>query len=599
MIYGTQDFAETMKAIIKDGLRHPLYEATVKHADAMSIHIYGDKPDYLLTRARPREDDEVKAYRLENYEPTTKAGADKAIDIVSKIFNPTLYSVVWKDQNEKTKKLQGYTLEYYPVYNSIVAFDKDVLLRKMLADPNSVVAEKPSHIPENDAIMIEPVSVIYGSSAVWWYDRDCFLMYLRKEVEETQEYYYFAYYDKNQYISFVTWYNGADHNIYFEEEEPPYVHNFNEIPCWFLRGKSKSMDNGEVMFESFFSSALPHWNLATIHESDLLGAYITHMHPQKVIYAEECQHEFRHDNLIFHCIRGIMKAQGGVQHDWNGTECPSCAGSGRKAVTSPYGEYLISRTKLDEATSSFKAVEYLIVPTEATQMLKERTQECNDKALWSINMDVEDKVGENQSGIAKVIDRSAQSDTLYTIGSIVFDVHLTNQYYFKNKYMFAIQAKSENKKEDINLPEINKPTQFDILTTAELFNNFGIAQKSGVDKNTLRFKAIEIANRDFSTAPDIRAYVITILNIDPLYGFTQDEISLGVTSGTIRKEDWAIHDNLKPFIDKAIAANDKFLTLTKEEQLITLDKFAKELIKEAKPKVDASMVLNPGVGAAA
>lgn len=601
MIYGTQEFADKIKAIIKDGLRHSLYEETVKHAEAMGVHIYGDKPVYLLERARPREDEDVKTYRLENYEPTTKAGADKAIDIVSKGFNPTLYSIVWKEQNEKTKKLQGYTLEYYPTYNSVISYDKDVLLRRMLSDPNSVIAEKPSEIPENDTIMIEPVSIIYGSSAVWWYDRDCFLIYLRKEVRDSTEYYYFAYYDKNQYISFETWYNGADHNIYFEEEEKPYVHNFKEIPCWFLRGKSKSLDNGDIMYESYFSSALPHWNLAVTHESDLLGAFINHMHPIKTVWTDECQHEFRKDDLLFHCIHGVMKAQGGVQHDWNGTDCPSCGGSGRKAVTSPYGEYLISTSKLNEGNSpaGLKPVEYVIIPTEATKLLSERCDKVNKRAMWAINMDVEDEVGAVQSGVAKTIDRSGQSDTIYNIISTVFDVHITNQFYFKNKYMFAIQARSENKKEDVNLPEINKPTSFDILTTSERIYNFSVAQKSGADKNYLRAKQIEIDATDFSTSPDVKNYLMTMHKIDPLFGFIQDEISAGVMSGVIRKEDWAIHENLKPFMDKAIQANDKFLSLTTEEQLAIMETFAGDLIKAAKPKVDVSMVLNPGVGAAA
>jgi len=147
-----------------------------------------------------------------------------------------------------------------------------------------------------------------------------------------------------------------------------------------------------------------------------------------------------------------------------------------------------------------------------------------------------------------------------------------------------------NKKEDKNLPEINKPTQFDILTTSELINNFAVASKSGVDKTYLKSKAIEIANRDFSTSPDVRKYLVTSLNLDPLYGFPQDEISSGVSSGVIKKTDWSIHDNLNPFMDRAIEENPKFLELKKSEQLVILNKYAEELIKSEKPKVDANMI---------
>lgn len=600
MIYGTQEFADTLKAIMRDNLRHPLYEETVKHAQEMAPHILGEKPEYLLKRARPREDPEVQLYRLDNYEPTTKAGADKALDILSKMFNPSLYSIVWKEQTTEIKEFQQYTLEYYPIYNSVITYDKDVLLKKMIADPNAVIAERPEFIPDNDVEKVRPISVIYGSANVHWYDRDCFIFYLYEEEVETKKYYYYAYYDKIQYLKLKCNYEEKTKSISIEILEE-YRHGFNEIPAWFLRGKSKPLNNGEIVYESFFSSALPHWNLAVIHESDLLGAYIMHLHPQKTVWTEECQNRTNYEGVEHLCKNGVMKAVGGVQTKFNGTECGRCGGSGRTAVTSPYGEYQMSISKLSEGQfpSGLKPVEYVTIPTDATKMLEERTREMNKKALWSINMDVEDEVGQNQSGIAKVIDRSGQYDTLHNISSVVFDVHIPNQMYFKNKYMFKIQAQSQNKKEDKNLPEVNKPTQFDILTTAELLNNFSVAQKAGVDKSYLRVKAIEIANRDFSTSPDVKRYVIATLELDPLYGFTIDEISTGNSAGVIRKVDWTIHENLKPFIDRGIEQNPKFLTLPKQEQIAILEQFANELISSEKPRVDPDMVINQDINAAA
>lgn len=588
MIYGTEEFAIRLKAVMRDGARHPLYQETVDHAEAMGVHIYGDKPLYLLERSRPREDSDVTTYRLENYEPTTKAGADKAIDIVGKIFNPTLYSITWKEQNDMAKELQNYTLEYYPVYNSLTNFDKDVVLRKMLADPNALMCVRPERVPENDAEKLKPITIIYGSSAIWDYDMDHYLIFINKEEIEGVTYYFFAYYDRNKYVYFKTWYIESDKNVYITEIEN-YEYGFNEIPAWFLRGKSKSVDNGSIYYESFFSSALPHWNLAVIHESDLLGAYITHMHPQKYELAEECNHQFQFDGLLFKCSNGHSRAN--AQHSLNGTDCPKCSGTGLTAVKSPYGAYQFNRKKLEEGQpTGMLPVGYIEIQTEATKMLQERCKDMNRAAMWSINMDVEDSVGDNQSGVAKVIDRSAQHDTLYTIGSVVFDVHLTNQYYFINKFMFSIQAQSLNKKEDKNLPEINKPTMFDVLTTAELVNNYSVAQKSGVDKNYLRIKSIEIANRDLSTSPDVRNYTIAMLKLDPLYGFTQDEISLGVSNGVIRKVDWALHENLKPFMDRAVSEKQNFLQLPKEEQLKILEGYATELINSEKPRIDEAAV---------
>lgn len=592
MIYGTQEFAEKLKGIIKDETRHPLYEESVKHAEAMSVHIYGDKPLYLLERARPREDSEVQTYRVENYEPTTKAGADKAIDIVGKIFNPTLYSINFKDKNEQSQQLEKYTLEYFPNYNSLTNYNKDVTLRKMLADPNAVMAVKPEHVPESDSERPEPVVVIYGSPNVWYYDRDCFLLFIRKEESDRQTHFYFEYYDKNQYIEFYAWYDEPEKLVHVVPVQNPYVHNFKSIPAWFLRGKSKSLDNGSVLFESFFSSALPHWNLAVIHESDLLGAFINHMHPMRYEVVDECNYQFPYEGLSYPCRMGTITYPGGKGGAQSQMSCPHCNGSGFSSVKSSYGIYQVSKSKLDETNlpSGLKPFDFINVPTEATKLLKEHCKDMNEAAMCAINMDVEDKVGENQSGVAKVIDRSAQWDTLYTIGSVVFDIHLTNQYFYINKYMFKIESESLGKKEDTNLPEINKPTNFDILTTAELINNFQVAAKGGMDKGYLRVKSIEIANRDFATSPDVRRYLVTTINLDPLYGFTQDEINLGVNSGVIRKVDWAVHENLKTFMDRAIKEKKNFLELEKEQQLEVLESYGEELVKEAKPKVDATVL---------
>src|SRR5690606_31512404 len=225
-------------------------------------HVYGDKPMYLLERTRPREEADVKAYRIDNYEPTTKAGCDKALDIVSKIFNPTLYSIRWKEQDEQVKEIKSYTLDYYPDYNSIIAFNKDVVLRKMVADPNGIIAVKPKRIPENDATKVEPIISVYGSPNIWYRDDDHFLIFVKEETNpdkssrESTPYFYFEYFDKNMYLEFRVYYDGTTKEI-VREELKRYITNFDEIPCWYLRGKSRDLNNGWIIYESLFSSALP------------------------------------------------------------------------------------------------------------------------------------------------------------------------------------------------------------------------------------------------------------------------------------------------------------------------------------------------------
>lgn len=596
MIYGNQDYAELLKEIIKNERRHDLYDMTVKHAADMGVHINGDKPVYLLEKNRPREDEEVKLYRIENYEPTTKAGADRAIKIIGKGFNPTLYSIVWKTKSSESEELEKYTLEYYPNCNSIVNFNKDVILRKMLADPNGLIAIKPQDIPDDDTEKLQPIAVVYGSAALWYYDRDHYLLCVRPAAREDEDQWYeFEYYDKTQYINFRARYEESNKEIEINELTPPYKHNGGKIPAWFLGGESKSLDNGKVIYQSFFSAALPHWNLAVKHGSDLMASIIAHVFPQKYEVAEECAYSMDYEGAKYACSHGAVRYPGGPKGAFITTDCPQCRGAGLVSVKGPLQTYLFNKEKLaggDQAPLSIEPVGYINVPIDSTTFLDEYVDKMNQKAMAAINMDIEERIGENQSGVAKAIDRSAQNDTIFDIHARIWDVHTNNEYYFINMYRNQVSAEAVGKEADQKfLPEVNKPTKFDLLTTSELIFNFDVAKKSGLDRNILRTQAISIIKSENGSSPDMKNYLIALIELDPLYSFSSDEIDLGVSKGVIRKIDWAIHDNIKAFVDRALEADSKFLTKKKSEQAKVLEQFASELIESEKPRIDEAAMM--------
>jgi hypothetical protein len=261
-------------------------------------------------------------------------------------------------------------------------------------------------------------------------------------------------------------------------------------------------------------------------------------------------------------------------------------------MAGPYGVYKYTKEKLSEGDGpvGIDPVGYINVPIDATKMLEERAARMEKKGMWAINMDVEDEVGENQSGVAKVIDRSAQYDTLYNIGSVVFDVHLQNTFYFFNKYMFGVADRSAGKDAETNLPEINKPTQFDIASTAELVANYKVAKDSGLDPNFLQIKQIEIGTRDLTTNPDLKKFTNLLLDLDPLPGMDANTVSLNVSKYFIRQVDAVIHFNIKRFLERAIQEDKTFTEKKREEQIAVLEKYGEEVVKETKPKIDPTML---------
>jgi hypothetical protein len=587
MIYGDSDFNETLVKIMRENYRHANYEKTVALAKEMSVHIYGDKPVELLSRVRPGEDSEITEYRLANYEPTTKAPAGKAIKVVSKIFNPNLMSIVFP-KTEGAQELESYTMFYYPVSNSLVIYNKEVTLKKMLADANALMVVKPQRVPRNDAENINPVVLIFGSSTVWNYDLDHFLVNTQVEDISGGKYFTFEYYDTKWYRK-IRVRSPKENELEIDIEEE-YNHNFvddkgnPEIPAWFLRGNVLALETGDFIYESFFADAKAHWNLAIIHEDDVKASFMRHLHPQRYILAEECRNSIDFEGQKYHCNGGVIRYP---QYP-AGLQCSVCNGTG-KIANSPYEDHLISRDKLNmENFSIDKSVGYVHVPIDATKLLEERAERMIQKGSSAINMDVEDKVGEIQSGVAKTIDRSGQYDMLYDIASVMFDVHFENQFYYINKYKNGVRDQSARRDTEKNLPQINKPTRFNVEGISELMTNYKFGKDSGVDRNFLQAKMLEIINRDFDTNPNLKMYYSALINLDPLFGLSQDELDANLMKGTIKKTDVIIHLNTKSFVDQAIAANNKFLTLDKMQQVEALQKLAEELEKSEEPKITVS-----------
>lgn len=593
MIFGTEEFDDRLIDIIRNGARHPNYQESVDHAEVMSWHFYGNTPDKLLSRVRPNEDPEITKYRSINYEPHTKSAADKSVNITSKIFNPNLYSIRWeKDkENANAAKLREYTIDYYPKYNSLVAFTKDVLLRKMLADPNAVAAVKPDDIPENQTETLEPIVILYGSSNVWDYDDDHYLIFLSKHHYDKLEYYKFEYYDKDEMVTFEVAVKdiGKTHRLVWGDIEPyEYGFEIDTPPVWHLQGLVEAKDDGSTVYKSFFHSAVPFWNDAITHESDLKGAFIRHLFPQKYEVAEQCRFRYPYEGIPYPCQGGKIR-YGNPNGETKTIDCPHCSGSGFEPI-GPYGVYRIQKEKLtDTAPLGIDPIGYISVPTDATKMLDERVDKLMKKGMWAINMDVEDEVGQIQSGTAKQIDRSAQSDMLYTIGSVVFDVHIQNMFFYINKFKFGVESKSLNKKDDENLPQINKPTMFDILSTAELMNNYKVGKDSGLDTNFLVTKQQEILSKDLTTNPDLKMFNMMLLDLDPLAGMNDITIGSNVMRGFTAKKDAVIHFNIRPFVERAMREHNDFAAIDKAEKVTILDGYAQEFIKANKVTLDINL----------
>jgi hypothetical protein len=600
-----EGFLDKLKDLIKDDkneCKHEYYKGCVSHCEEMSWHVYGKKPVRLLQRTRPREDPAITKYRLDSYEPITKAVCKKALSIVHKVFDSGLSSIRF-NEGDQQDILKEYTTENYPRFNSVINYLANFILKKMIADPNAVLLVQPFDYAVAGNERVQPIATCYHSKQVYLINDDYYLLFDDYVEQKTQSQllkrWFFTYADKNGIYKFsVDQKNGNQPDITSISQ---YVHNFGEIPVWYLGGeytedaedqnKGGDYDDNDTtkqdddcgLFESFFHAAVPFWNEAINDHSDVTGGYRNHMWPHKWEIADECEYVEEHDGSRYPCQGGYI---------FNGQEkykCPNCKGSGYKSAQSPYETTVINRDKFNVEGSAGGQIPfgYVTVPTEALKMLEEKSERNLDKGLEALSMDVLNEIGLNQSGKAKEMDRTELNDFLQRIADMMFEIHLKNIYCFFTKYMFGVT--DPEKLEEIE-PEISKPTQFDVYSSTELTDQFAKAKTAKLNSSYLMVKQAEIQNKEFSQHPELLAQLNLELSLDPLAEVNPEDVSLKLANGTITKETAIIHDNIKEFVDRALEEDPTFIEKDRKDQKAVLLGYAKEVVKATKITIDTNAI---------
>lgn len=585
--YLSEDLARILKDIVANfddkknekKKKHKNYIHAVEHMEEMEVHLYGEKPQELLKRVRPREDPAITDYRLQSYEPTTTSTAEKALSIVNKIFNPKLYSIRF-DESQDAEYLKDYSMVNYPGFNSVVHYLSAVGLKKTMADPNGVFLIQPNIFTLSETERINPIITYYESEDIHYISQEIGIFLFDKKVNDKgQKFYYYQIVDKQGIYNVEI--TSVDSTNWTITELSKYMHLFGKLPFWHLGGTYDHEHMG--LYQSFFYPAVPFWNKAICAESDLDGAFIAHLHPQKWEVADEC--DYVKDGQ--QCVNGTIFSES----EGRSYKCPSCGGAGRKAVKSPYQTYWVNKDKFDGVNNNVPAppAGYISVPTEATQMLSDRVDKLLEKGLNALAMDVVNRIGENQSGVSKAYDRTELFDFLGKVRDLFYDKHLTDIFYFFAKYMFINKSDEEIAKIE---PNIMKPVDFDIFTTQELADQLKVAKDSNINPAYLTVKQTQIQNKEFFGEPDLLTTLNLILELDPYAEMSRDDIGLMIMNGTITKADGIIHDNIRHFVRRAIAENKGFADLEYVKQMEILKKYALEIEKENKVKIDQTVIQN-------
>jgi len=239
----------------------------------------------------------------------------------------------------------------YPGYHSIEAFFFDIVRERKINYPNQVAVVMPSYWPTtnvtnedgevvqviNDTVQLEPVVRIWEEDTVVKFKRNEYCLLWRKDEHS-------VYYEGGKEKHGVTFYFFDQDSIWEinqvgkEKDGTPIIkerllinHGLGFLPCWKLGGKAV-IDDGEVLYRSDFSDAIPHLNQVIRMESNLMMSTYMLAFPIIIAVVDRCRH---HDTEKGSCNNGKLM---------DGSTCPSCNGTGKNSNHSPTGVYEILAT---------------------------------------------------------------------------------------------------------------------------------------------------------------------------------------------------------------------------------------------------------------
>ncbi len=551
---GTKEFNQYLEDITSQNQpkRHKFYTEAVGAMENMGVHMTGDDPKKLLDIKRPNEDKEAKKYRLESYKPKTKSSANKATSIINRIYNERLFSITFPENPSQLVSdediLQTYLTEEMPLYVSLINFLKTVFTKMHLKDANGLVGVLPIDFDVDDGKILEPIPIFYTSEELVDFEDGKYYTILREKKKKNNA----IGVTKQKVIIYTTekiivlarekegdeWVLKIDHD-----------HNF-DFPPAFRVGGIVIDTHPPQLFESYIAGVLPHWDDAVAMLSDKAAAMVNHVYPEKWEFTIDCDNDG--------CQNGKVIVKGASTEDTT-IDCPRCKGSGKKTTKGPFDIYQVNKDALNPDSPLITPPGgYMEKELESTKLLIIEAEKEIRKGFEAINMDIVNEVGENQSGIAKVIDRQDLDGFLDVYSGHVFKFVIPNIILFITMWRYWTIYKQNIKLIKETLPLIKEPTTFDVFSISLLTDELEKLTKAGAGGPFLTGIRKDIIDKRF-TDEKTKNFFNTIIDVDPISHLTGEDIM--VQSRVIGQTEMFIHTYAKDLVEEAMSTKEGFLSL--------------------------------------
>jgi hypothetical protein len=573
MIELTADFVRT--AI---GTKHPNYNICVEKAEELEIHAKGVMPEKLIGERRPSESEKTKDYRKKIYVPITRKAVGKVINSLSKIRRSQDWNIQYHPLNipktiAEEETLQEYCEYNYPQFTSLTNWAFDELLPRSLIDANSVCAVILKNLPKSAAEYVRPEVEIFGSKQILSYSPGEYYALLSSDVSVYKSGNHRNYEGKVYYIVTDTQIARYEERSGRMEPVLVYDHNFGQLPVFKVGGVYFDRKNNDIIQESRIAPMVPFLKEAAREYSDLQAEIVQHIHSEKYIYTNtECP-----------VCKGNGDLQGEKDENGHPKKCHHCNGTGNITNVSPYGEYVVTAgRKIEEYQLPTPPIGYINKDTDIARLQDERVRNHIYDALSAVNMEFLAETPLNQSGTAKEVDRDELNNFVNSVAEdIVKVLDCAYRYICRYRYSFLVPDRESQK---LMLPSIGVPEKFDLLNSALLINDIQVAKTAKINPVLIKHMEIELARKKYNFASEIAREVECVFELDPLYGYEQQDKMTMLSNSGITERDYIVSCNIAQFVQRAFNEDGDFNQKSFAEKQALITSYADEVIKENSAK---------------
>lgn len=549
---GSQRFIEKY---LKKEHDKDLKELMVKEYHSLKLHSDGKAEDaeHLMKTYQPSEPEWAIKYKQDNFRPITKAPYSKIQNAIAKIERARDLIINEGINSPKVKEsetLYKYAFEKLPKFKSLNQWFFRYQIKNYLTDSNGVIVIAPKYILDDDyeeeyknlptTEYIQPIPYYFNIKKVWYNDDD--LLIIRYEencffVVDKVGYYKVELVDKVKAT-----YNTTE----------LFIHNLGYTPA-IENGGVLTTEDDDIYYESWINGIIADFDQALLENIDKNVTIKQHLYPERV--------EFTQNECTTCNGTGSVLIQNRFGKHVN-TTCGTCNGEGFK-VGSPFGIHKVRPALNGEESSipDWAPVKYIQKDLKPVEFLSKDIDNLIKRGLSSVNMEFLAESPTNESGVSKAYDYDQTHLFLANISQDIFGRLFPFVLKCINDLRYGLLVGLNTEALNNQLPTINIPNDFDILTAQDIEAQIASATTSGVSSSIIESMQMDYVAKKYEGNAKEMAYQKNVILLDALRGMSYDDILTANSITPINPLTIIIHNFINSFVERAFVENKDFDTL--------------------------------------